>query len=120
MSYEPKILKKTGKKPEMEHLFSIVETNEETGEDEETKYYIPKKVPYNVTLGALDVAANAGELAAEVFAMKEVLGEDGYEALLNNDELEEEDFDAISEQISQRVLGKSNRRSRRASKKSRG
>lgn len=115
MAYEPKILKKTGKKPEMEHLFSIVDE-----EGEETKYYVPKTVPYNLTLATLEVAAEAGELAAEVFAMKEILGEDGYEALLANDELEEEDFDAIAEQISTRVMGKGNRRSRRGSRKSRG
>lgn len=117
-TFEPVVIEVTGKEHEKVHLFSIVE-------DGETKeYFIPKEAPYNLTLAALKVAANAGPLAAQIFAMEELLGEEGFNALLDCDELTEAQFDAIADHINKLTMGESkgklNRASRRAQMRSRG
>lgn len=77
------------------HLFSI--------DDEE--FHIPKKVKFNVTLKALKIFEEESEVAANNFMLVELLGQEGYDALVNFEDLEEEQFNQICAIARDIVLG---------------
>lgn len=81
-------------------------------------YTIPAKVGYNFTVKAMEVAATAGDRTAQLWALQELIGPKAYNALLEFDDLEEEDFEKILEVVDKVALGgsrgKGNRAQRRA------
>ena len=70
---------------EVIHIFSI------DGED----YYAPTRIPFRVAMRSLDIAANQGEIAATAYQLRTVLGESAYQALMEFDDIEEDDFKRI-------------------------
>jgi len=100
--FEPVVVKASGAEVEEVTLFVIDETDDG---GERTEYTIPKKVKFNVTLQATEILAQRGEHAAGVWMLRELLGEDGYEALINFDDLERDDFNQICEIAANVVLG---------------
>ncbi len=49
---------------------------------DDTEYSIPVEVPGNLALQAVDMTAKQGEPTATAWVMEQVLGEEGYAALL--------------------------------------
>ena len=74
---------------EVIHIFSI------DGED----YYAPTRIPFRVAMRSLDIAANQGEIAATAYQLRTVLGESAYQALMEFDDIEEDDFKRIAEAV---------------------
>jgi hypothetical protein len=100
---------KTGPAEDVErvHLFTI----------DGTEYYARTNVPFNVTLRANRIYAERGEQAAEAYTLVQVLGQEGYEALENFDELTEDQFVSILDYAEKVVKGpgkQPNRETRRA------
>lgn len=69
------------------------------------EYTIPKKVKANVQLKYLRSLKEEGELAATYVMLEALLGREGYEALMNYENLTEEDFKTIVDIASHIVLG---------------
>lgn len=91
--FEPVELVPSGEEVEQVHLFTL------DGE----KYFIPRRVQFNVTLRAMEMFRTQGEVAAGAYILEALLGEDGYQALINYDELERDQFERITE-IAQRIV----------------
>jgi hypothetical protein len=102
----PVVLRPTGKTPETVHLFSIVEENED-GEEVEKKYYARKEVGFNETLRAGKIYSERGEEAALMYSLERLVGTEGFEALMNYEELDQELFEEICEFASKVVMGPS-------------
>lgn len=86
-NYEPIVLKTRNEDEEIEmlHVFTI----------DDKKYYMPTRVPFNVTIKAMRIYAEKGEAAALDYQLRVLLGTDGYDALMDFDDLESEDFQNI-------------------------
>lgn len=82
-------------KKDREDLFSI----------DDTTYSIPRKVPANVGLKAVDTVARLGEADGTRWLMIMMLGQEGWDALMAADGLEAEDLKAIQEVIRLKVFG---------------
>lgn len=99
-NFQPVVIKRTGEEAERVHLFSIVDDD-----GTERAYSIPKKVKFNVSLKVTELYATEGEIAATAYMLRQLLGEEGYRALVDFDELEQDDFERICEIASNIVLG---------------
>lgn len=62
----------------------------------EKSYYARTQVDFIVAVRAMEIAAQSGEAAAMAYTMREVLGDDGYQALLNLKSLHPEHFARIA------------------------
>jgi hypothetical protein len=62
---------------------------------------------------AMDVAYDRGEAYAEVFVMREMLGEEAYRALLGNKSLKGPQLNAITARVTKRLYGALERESAR-------
>jgi hypothetical protein len=71
----------------------------------EKEYTIPVDVPGSLTLQALDMTAERGEVEATVWVMKKVLGEDGYKALLTHPDITKPELAAITKVVRELVFG---------------
>lgn len=71
--------------PEEIHAFSIGDND----------YYVPTAVPFHHSVRTMDIYAQRGEAAAVTYTLRTVLGNDGYEALMAHEGLQEEEFEAI-------------------------
>lgn len=71
---------------EMIHAFSI----------DDVEYYMPRKVPFHVAMRSMDIAGSQGEAAAIRYQLSTLLGEEGYAALLQFQDLEPEHFARIT------------------------
>jgi hypothetical protein len=69
------------------------------------EYTIPVDVPGSLTLQALDMTAEKGEVEATVWVMKKVLGEDGYKALLTHPDITKRELAGIQKVIRELVFG---------------
>lgn len=94
-SYEPIVLTSSSDDSEVEmlHVFTI----------DGKKYYMPTEVPFSVSVKAMRVFAERGETAALDFQLHALLGDEGYNALLNFDDLQADDFKRIIELADQIV-----------------
>jgi hypothetical protein len=68
-------------------------------------YSIPKKIGRNYGLRYLRTARKQGEALAAQELLETLIGEEGYEALMDCDGLEDEDLDRIMEQLRDGALG---------------
>lgn len=91
--FEPVELVPSGEEVEQVHLFTL----------DGVQYFIPRRVQFNVTLRAMEMFRTQGEVAAGAYILEALLGEDGYQALINYDELERDQFERITE-IAQRIV----------------
>lgn len=82
-------------KADREPLFTI----------DDVEYTVPKKVPANVGLKAVDTVARLGEADGTRWLMVLMLGEDGWKALMDCDGLEASDLQAIQEVLRAKVFG---------------
>jgi hypothetical protein len=96
----PVKLRRSGKTPEVVHLFSI-----EDDDGKLRKYYAKKQVGFNVTLRATRIFAERGEEAAQAYALLAVLGEEAVKALEGFDELDAKDMASIMDYAQRVVLG---------------
>lgn len=87
--------KKTRGPEERSVLFSI----------DGTDYTIPSRPRANLSLKVLDLAQRKGETEATAFMMKAMLGEDGYRALMDYDDLEPEDLQRVLVAATKVVFG---------------
>lgn len=69
------------------------------------EYTIPVDVPGSLTLKALDMTDQQGEVIATIWVMKQVLGEEGYKALLNAPNITKPELAAIQKVIRELVFG---------------
>lgn len=86
----PKVIALKGKKDRVEDrvtLFSI----------DDTEYTIPTRVRPNHGLQIMHVFRQQGETAGVSFMLEVLLGTDGYNALMNFDDLEDDDLETIIE-----------------------
>jgi hypothetical protein len=67
------------------HLFSI-------GDRE---FWVPTQVDFVHAVRSMEIAAARGEAAAVAYQLRVLLGDDGYEALINFDRLQKPHFEAI-------------------------
>jgi hypothetical protein len=72
---------------------------------DDVTYYVPKVVPKNIAVKALEVFRNEGQLAIANWLCVEVLGEDAYEALRDCEDLSDEDITYVFDELSTRALG---------------
>lgn len=82
-------------KADREALFSI----------DGTEYTIPKAVPPNVALEAVELVSRMGEVAGTRELMVMMLGRAGWDALRTCGELAKEDLVAIQTAVRERVFG---------------
>lgn len=68
-------------------------------------YQIPVKVGANIALGYMTFVRTHGQEAAMGWALEKVLGEEAYTALMNCDDLQAEDLEAIMEAVHTNVMG---------------
>lgn len=68
-------------------------------------YYIPKKIKANLQLKYLKVLREEGELPATYVLLEGVLTPEGYQALMDYDDLSEDDLDNIMEIAQKIALG---------------
>lgn len=98
-------------KPEMVDLFSI----------DGTAYQVPKKPRVNVALQYLTDARRFGEELAQMMLLEKLLGEDGYRALSEYEDLTPEQLSQVSDKAAALTLGQlESGNGGRGSKKSRG
>lgn len=64
---------------------------------DDTEYTIPSSVRPNKGLQIMHVFRQQGETAGVSFMLETILGTDGYNALMNFDDLEDEDLETIVE-----------------------
>jgi len=74
---------------------------------DDVTYTIPNKVRVNVQLKYLYTLKTEGEMAATYEVLHELLGDDGYQALMNYDDLTEEDFNDVVQVAQKIVMGES-------------
>ncbi|WUH94561.1 hypothetical protein OG900_33395 [Streptomyces sp. NBC_00433] len=72
---------------------------------DDVEYSIPKKIGRNYGLRYLRTARRQGEALASQELLEVLIGEDGYQALMDCDGLEDEDLDRIMEQLRDGALG---------------
>jgi len=68
-------------------------------------YQMPAKVGANVALGYMKLVRTHGQDAAMGWALEQVIGEDGYTALMNCPDVEPEDLEAIMKVVHENVMG---------------
>ncbi|MGC5565343.1 hypothetical protein ACPYPG_21245 [Streptomyces sp. FR-108] len=73
---------------------------------DDDEYTIPKFISKSLSLNVLDRARDVGMEIAVTEAMEELLGEDGYKALLNCPSVSDEDWDAFQTIFRDLVFGK--------------
>lgn len=99
----PKVISLTSKKDREEiktvPLFSI----------DGKEYSAPAEVPLNVGLKYGNIARRKGEEAAADYMLEQMLGEEGYEALINFDDLSEDDFKNVLEACQNIMVGAVNK-----------
>lgn len=86
----PKVIalkSKKDRKDEFQTLFSI----------DDTEYQIPVKIRPNQGLQIMHAFRTLGETGGVSFMLETLLGTEGYNALVNFDDLEDEDLEAIVE-----------------------
>jgi hypothetical protein len=76
------------------HLFSI-------GEKE---FWVDTQVDFVHAVRSMEIAATRGEAAAVVYQLRVLLGDDGYEALINHDRLRQHQFEAITRTANKIVM----------------
>lgn len=77
------------------HIFSIGETD----------YYMPGEVPASLALQVLEVTELDGQQAAVSYALRTVLGDDGFDALKNHPTLKRKELSAVMDIVMARVMG---------------
>lgn len=82
-------------------LFSI--TQDDGSVDE---YFIPKVAPVSLTLKVLRVLGNKGEMLAGAYLIEQILGEEGYEALINCEGLTGDALEQITQAAMSTVVGR--------------
>lgn len=70
-----------------------------------TIYRMPVKVGANVALGYMKLVRTHGQEAAMGWALEKVLGEDAYTALMNCDDVGQEDLETIMQVVHDNVMG---------------
>jgi len=68
-------------------------------------YTMLKDPPLTLALKARNVGYERGEGYAEIFVMREMLGEDSYRALLDNQSLKGRQLEAITARVTRRLFG---------------
>lgn len=68
-------------------------------------YQMPARVGANIALGYMKLVRTHGQDAAMGWALEKTLGEDGYNALIECDELEPEDLEAVMKVVHENVMG---------------
>jgi hypothetical protein len=84
-----------GKPEEMVDLFSI----------DDVVYQVPARPRVNVALQYLENMRTVGVVVAEMMLIEKLVGEKGYKALCDYDELRPEDMSAISDAVVKLTLG---------------
>jgi hypothetical protein len=95
IEYEPRVIGAQPVDREKIPFFTI-------GED---TYYVPKVIPQNIAIKALEVFRSEGEYAIASWLCEEVLGEDAYLALRDCEDITPEDLDWLFTELSKRALG---------------
>lgn len=99
-TFEPVVIAKSTEPVEEVLLFSMVE-DDGTRRD----FSIPKKVKFSFSLRFMEMVADKGEQAAGVWMLRHLLGDDGFEALRDSDDVTEEQFTRIVEIATAIVAG---------------
>lgn len=105
--YEPVVIRPREEPVDELHLFSLVDDD-----GEEQKYFIPRRVRFNVTLATTKMLAERGEYAAGEYMIRTLIGDEAWEDLIECDDVLEEDFNKIIETARAVVLGPPERKRR--------
>lgn len=73
--------------------------------DPDVEYTIPKKVAPGRSLWFLDQINNKGEMVGSLLVLKEMLGTEGYDALLNSPYVDNETLGAIAKACVDKIMG---------------
>jgi hypothetical protein len=92
---EPRVI---GAKKRDQELVPFFEINDVT-------YYVPKVVPRNISIKALEIFRNEGDMAIANWLCMEVLGAEAYEALRDCEDMTDEDLAWVFDELSTRALG---------------
>lgn len=76
------------------------------------EYFMPVEVDWHHAVRSLDIAAEQGEAAAVAYQLRILLGEDGYRALVNFEDIRREDFQAICELANKIIMSSSEGKAR--------
>jgi hypothetical protein len=72
---------------------------------DDVTYYVPKVVPRNISIKALEIFRDEGEMAIASWLCQEVLGEEAYAALRDCEDLTDEDLRFVFDELTTRALG---------------
>jgi hypothetical protein len=97
------------------HVFSI----------DGVEYHMPAHPPANIGLRFTDIIGTEGGPAAQAWLFREMLGDDGYEALLECEDITDEQIEKIGEMVGDVALAaakdkQGNRAARRSSQRNGG
>ena len=70
-----------------------------------TVYTVPKIIPKNIAIKALEIFRNEGDMAIASWLCQEVLGDEAYDALYNCEDMTDEDLKWVFDELSDRALG---------------
>jgi hypothetical protein len=70
-----------------------------------TVYQMPVKIGAGIALGYMKLVRTHGQEAAMGWAMEKVLGTDAYDALINCEDLDPEDLEAVMSVVHDNVMG---------------
>ena len=87
---------------EVIHAFSI----------DDKEYFMPIKVDWHHAVRSLDIAAREGEASAVAYQLRTLLGEEGYRALIDFEDIDREDFQAICELANRIIMSSSEGKAR--------
>lgn len=99
-SFEPIVITKATEPIEEVLLFSITEDD-----GERRDFYIPKKVKFAFSLRFMEMVEERGENAAGIWMLRQLLGDEGYEAIRDCDDVTQEQFERIVEIATAIVAG---------------
>src|ERR1700733_9429126 len=72
---------------------------------DEVEYTAPAEVPPHMGLKYLHLMRTEGQGAANYFMLMTVLGEEGYLALMNYEQLEQEEYDLVLKIATKKMIG---------------
>lgn len=98
----PVVIKRRDKPEGPEEQILVFSIQDDAGTAD---YYMPGRIPAGLALQALDQMQGMGEAAGAAWLLREVLGDDAYEALSEDPDLEPDQLKQITAMVTQHVLG---------------
>jgi hypothetical protein len=79
---------------------------------DDKEYFMPVEVDWHHAVKSLDIAAREGEASAVAYQLRTLLGEEGYRALIDFEDIDRDDFQAICELANKIIMSSSEGKAR--------